>query len=119
MTSVRELTHIKRLDDCLEDFLVRVVCASGACREIQPQALARLVGWKMTLRELALRMRCSRCGRKAAEVVAIARPRPRGVPRIRTRTLFSPLAPALKRCVQQCTGYPFEIARQPLVAICK
>jgi len=24
--------------------------------------------WKMTLRELALRMRCSRCGKKAAEV---------------------------------------------------
>jgi hypothetical protein len=23
------------------------------------------VGWKMTLRELALRMRCSRCGKKA------------------------------------------------------
>jgi len=35
----------------------------------------------MTLKELALRMRCSRCGRKAAEVVAVARPRPRGVPK--------------------------------------
>ena len=34
------------------DFLVRVVCECGACREIQPQALARLVGWKMTLKEL-------------------------------------------------------------------
>jgi hypothetical protein len=36
------------------DFLVRVVCECGACREIQQQALARLVGWKMTLKELAL-----------------------------------------------------------------
>ena len=71
------LPHIKRLDDCFGDFLVRVVCECGACREIQPQALARLVGWKVTLRELALLMRCSRCGKKAAEVVAIARPRPR------------------------------------------
>ena len=43
---------------------MRVVCECGACREIQPQALARLVGWKMTLKELALRMRCSRCGRR-------------------------------------------------------
>ena len=34
----------------------------------------------MTLKELALRMRCSRRGRKAAEVVAVARPRPGGVP---------------------------------------
>ena len=65
--------------DRFGDFLVRVVCECGACREIQPQALARLAGWKMTLGELALRMRCSRCGKKAAEVVAVARPRPRGV----------------------------------------
>jgi hypothetical protein len=51
---VRVLPHINRLDDCFGDFLVRVVCECGACREIQPQALARLVGWKTTLRELAL-----------------------------------------------------------------
>jgi hypothetical protein len=78
---VRVLPHIKRLDDCFGDFLIRVVCECGACREIQPQALARLVGWKMTLRELARRMRCSRCGKKAAQVIAVARPRPRGVPK--------------------------------------
>jgi hypothetical protein len=57
------------------DFLVRVVCECGACREIEPEALARLIGWRITLRELALKMRCSRCGKKAAEVVAVARPR--------------------------------------------
>jgi len=28
---------------------------------------------------LALRMRCSQCGKNAAEVVAVATPRPRGV----------------------------------------
>ena len=60
---VRVLTHIKKLDDCFGQFLVRVVCDCGACREIEPEALARLVGWKVTLHELALRMRCSRCGR--------------------------------------------------------
>jgi hypothetical protein len=49
---VRVLPHIKQLDDCFGDFLVRVVCGCGACREIQPQALARLVGWKMTLKKL-------------------------------------------------------------------
>jgi len=37
--------------------LVRVVCDCGASREIQPQALARLVGRRMTLQELALTMR--------------------------------------------------------------
>jgi hypothetical protein len=55
--------------------------SAGACREIEPEALARLIGWSMTLKELAMRMRCSQCGEKAAEVVAVARPRPRGVPK--------------------------------------
>jgi len=57
---------------------IRVICESGVCREIQPQAVARLVGWQVPLKQLALRMRCSTCGRKAAEVLAVARPRPRG-----------------------------------------
>jgi hypothetical protein len=71
LVPVRVLSHIKRLDDCFGQFLVRVVCDCGACREIEPEALARLVGWKMTLRELALRMQCLSCGTKAAEVVAV------------------------------------------------
>jgi len=58
---------------CFGQFLVRVVCDCGACREIEPEALARLVGWKATLKQLAHRMRCSHCGKKAAEVVAVAR----------------------------------------------
>ena len=74
---VRVLTHIKKLDDVFGQFLVRVICDCGAVREIEPEALARVVGWKVTLKELAPRMRCSRCGKKAAEVVAVARPRPR------------------------------------------
>ena len=78
---VRVLAHIRKLDDCFGQFLVRVICDCGAVREIEPEALARLVGWKVTLKDLALRMRCLRCGKKAAEVVAVARPRPRGVPK--------------------------------------
>lgn len=76
---MRVLLHIKKLDDCFGQFMVRVICDCGFVREVEPEALARLVGWSMTLKELALRMRCSRCGRKAAEVLAVARPRPRGV----------------------------------------
>jgi len=78
---VRVLTHIKKLDHCFGQFLVRVICKCGAVREITPEALACLVGWSMTLKELAQRMRCSQCRKKAAEVVAVARPRPRGVPK--------------------------------------
>jgi hypothetical protein len=64
-----------RLDDCFEQFLVRVTCPCGASRHIEPEALARLVGWRVTLVALAPRMLCSNCGEKVTEVVAVARPR--------------------------------------------
>jgi hypothetical protein len=76
---VRVLAHIKRLDDCFGEFEVRVSCPCGASRHIEPEALARIAGKSATLAQLATRMRCSQCGKKAAEVVAVARPRPRGV----------------------------------------
>jgi hypothetical protein len=50
---MRVLPHIKPLDDCFGDFHVRVVCECGACREIQPQALARLFGGMRCSRALA------------------------------------------------------------------
>jgi hypothetical protein len=75
---VRVLSHIKKLDDALVDFLVRVTCPCGAARHIEPEALARIAGRSVTLAKLATRMRCSNCGKKVAEVVAVARPRPRG-----------------------------------------
>jgi hypothetical protein len=75
---VRVLPHIKKLDDCFGDFLVRVSCPCGASRHIEPEALARIAERSVTLTRLAARMRCSNCGKKVAEVVAIARPRPRG-----------------------------------------
>jgi hypothetical protein len=61
---VRVLAHIKRLDDCFGQFLVRVSCPCGASRHIEPEALARLVGWSATLVQLAQRMQCSQCGKK-------------------------------------------------------
>jgi len=72
------LPHIKKLDDCFADFLVRVTCPCGASRHIEPEALARITGRKVTFAALANRMRCSHCGKKIAEMVAVARPRPRG-----------------------------------------
>jgi hypothetical protein len=42
-------------------------------------ALVHLVGWRMTLRGLVLPTRCSTCGKEFAEVVAVARPRQRGI----------------------------------------
>ena len=78
MRSVRVLPHVKKLDGALGDFIVRVTCPCGAARHIEPEALARIAGRSVTLAALAQRMRCSQCGKKVAEVVAVARPRPRG-----------------------------------------
>jgi hypothetical protein len=72
------LPHIERFDDCFGDFPVRVTCPCGVSRQIEPEALARIAGRSVTFAALAARMRCSQCGKKVAEVVAVARPRPRG-----------------------------------------
>ena len=40
MRGVRVLTHIKKLDDCFGQFLVRVICECGACGEVQHAVLA-------------------------------------------------------------------------------
>jgi len=67
---VRALPHIKKLDDCFGQFLVRVVCECGTCREIEPEALARVVGWRVTLKELA-----------TVALLAMRKKRPRGMPK--------------------------------------
>jgi hypothetical protein len=46
---VRVLPHIKRLDECFGDFLVRVTCPCGSSRHIEPEALARIAGRSVTL----------------------------------------------------------------------
>jgi hypothetical protein len=61
---VRVLHHIKTLDDCVGDFLVRVSCPCGASRHIEPEVLARIAGRSLTLAQFATRMRCSQCGKK-------------------------------------------------------
>ena len=75
----RSLTVIKKFDHCFSQLLARVSCPYGFSREIEPEPLARLVSWSMTLKALALRLRCSHRGKKAAEVVPVTRPRPRGI----------------------------------------
>jgi hypothetical protein len=69
-----------RTAQCLFYFLAALGAFPGARRIVQPEALARLCGASATLKAVGRRMRCSKCGTKGAEVVAVARPRPRGVP---------------------------------------
>jgi hypothetical protein len=49
---VRVLPHIGKLDDCFGQFL-RAICVSGAWREIEAEALERLAGWSVTLKQRA------------------------------------------------------------------
>lgn len=72
------LAHIKKLDDALGHFLVRITCKCGAERIADPEALARLCGSSATLKAVGNRMRCSKCGTRGAEVVAVSIPRTRG-----------------------------------------
>jgi hypothetical protein len=62
---------------CAKYAFTMACCASSP----SPDSCCFLVGWKTTLEALAPRLRCSQCGRKDAEVVAVARPRPRGIPK--------------------------------------
>jgi len=75
---VRVLAHIKKLDDALGHFLVKITCTCGAHRIAEPEALSRLCGASATLEAIGKRMRCSKCGTKGAEVVAVSIPRIRG-----------------------------------------
>ena len=87
---VRVLPHIKRLDQCFGDFLVRVTCPCGTSRHIEPEALARIAGRSVTLAALSSRMRLlavweegRRNGRGGAPEAAgteITKPRPGEVP---------------------------------------
>ncbi|MDB6161026.1 MAG: hypothetical protein JWO04_4732 [Gammaproteobacteria bacterium] len=78
---MRALRHITKLNDEGGSFLVNVRCKCGYACWIKPKQLARRFGWGATLASLAPRMRCSKCGTKAAQVVAVAEPRPRGIPK--------------------------------------
>jgi hypothetical protein len=78
---MRELRHVTKLTDEGGNFLVDVRCKCGYGCWIKPKQLARRFGWEATLASLAPRMRCSKCGAKAAQVVAVAEPRPRGIPK--------------------------------------
>ena len=75
LSPVRTLSHIKKLDDALGDFLVRITCPCGIHRTVDPASLARLCGRSATLESVGRRMRCSHCGTKGAEVIAVAVPR--------------------------------------------
>jgi hypothetical protein len=71
------------LDDALGHFLVQITRRCGAQRIAEPEAIVRLCGASATLKTVGGRTRCSKCGKKDTEVVAVSihRIRARGFPR--------------------------------------
>lgn len=72
-------SSIDKLSDHSGAYVLCVSCV--ACqhqREIEPRALANLLGWNITLKQACTRLRCSKCqGRKVKVEVAFDR-KPRG-----------------------------------------
>ena len=66
---------ITRLDDESAAYRLRITCRQ--CRHVRltnPHAIAQLLGWKTTLADAALRLRCSRCQAKDTELVGVLKP---------------------------------------------
>lgn len=75
---MRALPHIRKLDDCFSDFNVEIKCSCGHYQLLAPEPLQEVFGESATLDSVKARMKCSKCGKKDSEVVARAKPRPRG-----------------------------------------
>jgi len=68
-----------RLDDEFAAYQLRITCRQ--CRHVRvtdPHPIAQLLGWKTTLADAALRLRCSRCQAKNTELIAIVKSKSRG-----------------------------------------
>lgn len=72
-------TVIKKLNDHFGQYAIHVQCR--ACkhgREVLPVALARIFGWDAEFAVIVRRMRCSKCGKREAEVTIGFDKKPRG-----------------------------------------
>jgi hypothetical protein len=71
--------RIERLSDEFGQYTLVLTC--GECRherKADPQLLGRLCGWDARLDDIAMRLRCSKCGKKACTIRAIPPHKPRG-----------------------------------------
>ena len=73
---------IQKLSDRFGDYVLVITCRNCKHgRRTEPHALAKLLGWDASLKEVSARLRCSNCGAKDSQVTAEMIPRPRGVPK--------------------------------------
>jgi hypothetical protein len=71
--------RVEKLSDEFGQYLLLLECACcGHKRQANPQTLARVFGWDMTLETVATRLRCSKCGKRQCSARAVPASRPRG-----------------------------------------
>jgi hypothetical protein len=78
---VRVLAHIKKLDDCFGNFLVRVTCNAARFARSRRRHWHAWSAGQCPSSSSRSGMRCSQCGARSAEIVAVPLPRPRGAPK--------------------------------------
>ena len=72
-------TAITRLSDHAGAYVIHVTCARCRhAREVEPRALANILGWNSTLQQACARLRCSKCQAREVNVEIAFHRRPRG-----------------------------------------
>lgn len=71
--------RIEKLSDEFGQYRLLLSCtACGHARSAEPRTLGRLCGWDALLKDVARRLRCSKCGAKGGSLTALALTKPRG-----------------------------------------
>jgi ssDNA-binding Zn-finger/Zn-ribbon topoisomerase 1 len=74
--------RVTKLSDRFGDYTLIVRCTKCKHqRSMDPEALARLVGWETPVEQFATRLRCSTCGATCPDLLREPIRRPRGVPK--------------------------------------
>jgi hypothetical protein len=70
---------IAKLSDRFADYTLRITCRKCKHERLaDPHALAKLLGWEVSLTTVASQLRCSKCGaRGECELSAVNTPKPR------------------------------------------
>lgn len=72
-------SSIDKLSDHAGTYVICVACEKcGHAREMDPQSLANILGWNVTLKQACTRLRCSKCESRAVAVEIAFNRKPRG-----------------------------------------
>ncbi len=71
--------RVQKLSDEFGQYILIVKCqACGHQRNAAPRTFGKVFGWDARLDEVARKLRCSKCGKKAGALKAVQPAKPRG-----------------------------------------